>query len=193
MSPGCSRDVPSAKGRPASTADRSTFPRGATGDISVTGHLAHAPSGASATASAASALALFVSAPPPPAGCTPQVAQAFDAQLQALTVYFELDSDEISDEAKKSLGDAASLLQSNPLCKIFVYGHTDRTGEDRYNKRLSALRAINVGRLLETLGVENKRLEKHPKGAEHPVATGGSDEDEAKNRRTEIRAVVQYP
>jgi outer membrane protein OmpA-like peptidoglycan-associated protein len=167
-------------------------PRGANGTLSVTGHLVHSPTGASATAKNGSAVELYVSAEPAPSGCTPAVARAFDEKLQGLAVHFELDRDEIPEAAKEELRAAADLLQSNPLCKIFVYGHTDKTGEDRYNKRLSALRAINVGRFLESIGVDNNRLEKHPMGAEKPVATGSSDEDEAMNRRVEIRAVVQY-
>lgn len=167
-------------------------PQGASGQLAITGHLLHSPTGANASASNGSAVELYVSAPPAPSGCTPEVAEAFDAKLQGLAVHFAVNSDEVPEEAKEKIRGASDLLKSNKLCKIFVYGHTDKTGDDQYNKRLSALRAINVGRFLESVGVDNKRLEKHPMGAERPVATGASDEDEAMNRRVEIRAVVQY-
>jgi outer membrane protein OmpA-like peptidoglycan-associated protein len=168
-------------------------PQGATGTIGLTGHLVHSPTGANAAITTAAALELYLSEKRPRSDCPESVAQAFDAQLQKLTVYFTLDSSDLPEEAQQQLRDGADLLNSNSLCKIFVLGHTDHSGTERYNVVLSALRAINVGRFLESVGVDLKRLEKHPMGTRYPENKGETKEQEAENRRVEIRAVHPYP
>jgi peptidoglycan-associated lipoprotein len=166
--------------------------QGIQGKVSATGHLLHEPTGAKAFASSSGALDLWISPAPTPTGCTPAMAKAFDDQLRALTVHFALDSEEIPDEARQKIQAAKSLLGSNAVCRIRVYGHTDLTGAEGYNKFLSIKRAINVGRLLEEVGVDNARLEKHAMGDKHPASAGTTDADHAKNRRAEIRGVVLY-
>ena len=135
---------------------------------------------------------LILSIPPEP-DCPESVAEAFDAELRKLTVYFALDSPVISEKTQQQLRSGAELLNSSELCKIFVIGHTDHSGTERYNVVLSALRAINVGKFLESLSVDPQRLEKYPMGIRYPATKGETEEREAENRRVELRAVFPYP
>jgi len=146
-----------------------------------------------AAATTSSALQLYLSDVPEPSDCPESVVEAFDAQLRKLTVYFALNSPELSEKTQQHLHDGADLLNSKPLCKIFVIGHTDHSGTERHNVVLSALRAINVGKFLESLGVDLKRLEKHPMATRYPVTKGETEEQKAENRRVEVRAVYPYP
>lgn len=167
------------------------IPQGTTGSVTVIGHLLHIPTGANAQT--ATALQLYVSPEPVRSGCTVSASQAFDTQLQKLTVYFDVDSDRVPEKARKNLSDNVDLLKSNPSCKIFMYGHTDLTGTEGHNDLLSARRVLRVVSLLESLGIDLERIEKLPLGSRYPAAKGVSKQHNAMNRRTELRAVAVYP
>jgi len=167
-------------------------PAGREGTLGIVGHLLHPPTGAASSAAAAAGLVLYRSSPPQPQTCTAEMQRAFDEKLRALTVYFETDKAEVNPEGKQLLERNRDVLDSYPLCPILILAHADDRGSPRYNDVLTVYRAISVGRLLESLGIPHDRLEKHPMGARHPVATGDTEEARAKNRRAELRAVYPY-
>lgn len=70
--------------------------------------------------------------------------------------------------------------------KIIIEGHTDSTGSDSTNQRLSEARAAAVKNFLVRNGIERERLESLGLGESDPVAENTSAEGRANNRRVEI-------
>ncbi len=83
---------------------------------------------------------------------------------------------------------AASMMQY-PDSLIDVYGHTDSTGSDVFNQRLSEQRAATVMNYLISRGVPAARLRSQGFGETMPVASNDSIDGRARNRRVEIKIV----
>jgi outer membrane protein OmpA-like peptidoglycan-associated protein len=81
---------------------------------------------------------------------------------------------------------ASFLLLHTEYTLIHVRGHADDTGEEDYNLRLSAGRALTVRARLIALGVPEKRLFVGAFGEKLPVKRGAAADDRAKNRRVEF-------
>ena len=80
----------------------------------------------------------------------------------------------------------AETLNNYPKSSIGVKGHTDSTGSESYNQRLSEERAERVSRFLESEGVTPDRLRATGFGESMPVASNESASGRAQNRRVEI-------
>jgi len=80
-------------------------------------------------------------------------------------------------------------MKTNPELKIEIIGHTDSTGPEDYNQRLSELRARVVADWLIRNGINSKRIKAIGKGESEPIADNSTPEGRAKNRRTEIRII----
>ena len=80
----------------------------------------------------------------------------------------------------------AKLMTDNPDLKFSVEGHTDSTGSETANQKLSDERsAAVVAKLVET-GIGKDRLQSAGKGQTSPIADNSTDEGRAKNRRVEF-------
>ena len=85
------------------------------------------------------------------------------------------------------LDDVVDVILSNPqLTTIRIEGHTDNTGEAKYNKQLSEARANAVMEYLVAKGVGKDRLVAVGYGYDRPLATNDTEEGRAKNRRVEF-------
>src|SRR5258708_5189107 len=69
-----------------------------------------------------------------------EVRDAFGAALTAqparpasFVLYFLLDSDELTPESQRVVGDIVSEIARRPVPEVLVIGHTDTTGSDEYN------------------------------------------------------------
>lgn len=69
---------------------------------------------------------------------------------------------------------------------IVVAGHTDSTGSDALNQRLSERRAQSVSTYLKTAGVITDRIEMIGFGETQPVASNDTQSGKELNRRVEI-------
>jgi outer membrane protein OmpA-like peptidoglycan-associated protein len=67
-----------------------------------------------------------------------------------------------------------------------VTGHTDSTGAADHNERLSDRRARSVADYLGTHGVHQVRLLVEGFADQRPVASNGTPEGRAQNRRVEL-------
>ena len=85
-------------------------------------------------------------------------------------------------------GDVVALA-TVPGRHVLVEGHTDSTGADEYNLKLSRLRAEAVRSILIAGGVAANRIESQGYGKTRPVASNATATGKAQNRRVEI--VVQ--
>ncbi len=111
-------------------------------------------------------------------------------------VLFDLGSDKVKPEAKKSLAELAKIL-TGPTVKNFdvvVVGHTDNIpiakpstrAKHPTNWHLSVHRAISVMRVLEDNGVSPEILGVMGYGEYRPIASNSTAQGRAKNRRVEV-------
>ncbi|SON53924.1 Outer membrane porin F precursor [Hartmannibacter diazotrophicus] len=103
-----------------------------------------------------------------------------------LRVTFDLDSDQLTSDAKTQLKAFADALRDDRLAKLkfMVEGFTDATGTETYNMDLSVRRANAVVSFLKAEGVESDRLKPMGFGEARPRA---EDPFDPSNRRVETR------
>jgi len=89
-------------------------------------------------------------------------------------------------DAKVSLAKLSGILLMIPNKGLQIEGHTDATGADATNNRLSLERATAVKEFLKSQGVDESRLTATGLGSTKPVAPNDTADGRAKNRRVEI-------
>lgn len=99
-------------------------------------------------------------------------------------IYFDSDSDNLTEQSKKVIDGFVEFLSENPKVKIEIQGHTDDVGSDEYNNKLSANRAHTVYNILVEKGIENSRLNYKGYGESQPIADNKTEEGRKMNRRT---------
>ncbi len=83
----------------------------------------------------------------------------------------------------------AKYLKNNPGVRLYVVGHTDKTGSYDYNLDLSRRRAASVVKaLVNRHGIAPARLKPVGVGPVASVASNSSEKGRAKNRRVELVA-----
>jgi len=99
---------------------------------------------------------------------------------------FGFDSAELKPEARTNLRNLAHSLDQYDGTNILIVGHTDDVGGASYNQRLSERRAQSAADYLTLQGVSSARLSSEGLGEGEPLASNGSEEGRAQNRRVEI-------
>ena len=84
------------------------------------------------------------------------------------------------------LVEAVEVLLANPVLKLTITGHTDNEGDRENNIQLSQKRAESVRKRFLDLGIEENRVVALGRGPDKPIASNGTDEGRAKNRRVEF-------
>ena len=79
------------------------------------------------------------------------------------------------------------IMNEFPKATFVVEGHTDSTGSDRINNKLSGARAAAVKDYLVKNGVDASRLESKGFGSANPIDTNDTRAGRANNRRVEIK------
>lgn len=102
-------------------------------------------------------------------------------------VYFDWDSAEITDAAAKILDEAAEAYKSATPVRIQLKGHTDTSGGDSYNDRLSERRSAAVRAGLVSRGVPESAIAPASFGETRPAVNTGDGVREPMNRRVEIQ------
>ena len=102
-------------------------------------------------------------------------------------IYFDFDKTEVKPESDPTLKEITKLLSDNPSLNLFVVGHTDNTGDYKYNMKLSQERAEAVVKVLVSkYNVDSKRLTSAGVGPLAPFTTNDTEEGKAQNRRVEL-------
>ncbi len=101
-------------------------------------------------------------------------------------VLFATDSAAINPSFSATLDDIAGTLNEHPDTAVSVVGHTDNTGSEEHNRRLSLARADSVSRYLSGRGVSAGRIAVDGRGEASPVADNATEAGRAQNRRVEI-------
>ena len=102
-------------------------------------------------------------------------------------VNFEFDSARLTADSSTTLDNAVSTLKRYPELTIECTGHTDSTGADSYNQRLSEQRAHSVCEYLADHGIERSRLTERGYGESQPIADNSTEAGRAENRRVTLR------
>jgi len=102
-------------------------------------------------------------------------------------VHFATDSAEILPDSMALLEEIADVLKAHPeISSVEVQGHTDNTGSQPHNLRLSQDRAQAVTDTLTRLGVDASRLSAKGYGQEKPILPNTSEPNRARNRRVQL-------
>jgi outer membrane protein OmpA-like peptidoglycan-associated protein len=113
-------------------------------------------------------------------------------EVETATVYFELNSSALSDEAKEGLDQIAQQVLTQKAYRIEVAGFADTTGNSSYNQILSGERANAVMHYLEEHGnVPIYRIiTPAGMGTSHEAAPNSTSEGRKLNRRVEVKVLV---
>lgn len=109
-----------------------------------------------------------------------------------LVIYFDFDSDGLTERTKKQLDIVVNLLKLDTEKKVRLSGHTDGKGSDDYNLGLSEERAVSVKDYLASQGIKPEQIITAAYGFSRPRRPGvkedGTDDPSGRraNRRTEI-------
>ena len=107
--------------------------------------------------------------------------------IQLKNMFFKFDSDELISTSEPEIQKISTLLKTNKAIKIAIVGHTDDLGKPAYNLTLSKNRANKVKLALENLGIPSDRITTIGEGENQPLVPNTSEENRAKNRRTELK------
>lgn len=100
---------------------------------------------------------------------------------------FAVGSAELSGQSKGELKSVVQFMKAYPGTKIAVMGHTDNTGDEAKNLELSKARANSVKTYLVGGGVDGARIVSEGYGQSNPMVANDTPENQAKNRRIELR------
>ena len=101
-------------------------------------------------------------------------------------ILFATNKADLNATSKESLKEFAAKMVDLPDTDITIYGHTDNTGSDAVNERLSLQRAESVEKYLNSCGISTDRMTAEGKSYTMPVASNETKEGRAQNRRVEI-------
>jgi outer membrane protein OmpA-like peptidoglycan-associated protein len=101
-------------------------------------------------------------------------------------VLFDTNSAALRAESRTLLTELAQNFAQYPTNEIIVEGHTDATGTEQYNQRLSEQRASSVADYLIDRGLAARNVVVYGFGEMRPKSTNDTAEGRQLNRRVEI-------
>jgi OOP family OmpA-OmpF porin len=142
-------------------------------------------------------------APPPPPPKVPEpppvappAAKRVEVKQDQIVIHekiqFETNKAAIKPESSSLLEEITSVIKQNPQIKrLSIEGHTDSTGADKHNQKLSQQRAAAVQDYLVQHGVEPDRLSSRGWGKTKPIGDNSTATGREENRRVEFVIVEQ--
>lgn len=106
-------------------------------------------------------------------------------------IFFDTNKYDLKPDSKAELEKLLEFLAQNPTIRIEISGHTDNVGNMQANQVLSENRAKAVYNYLVAAGVNAQRLIFKGYGQTQPIVPNNSDENRAKNRRTEFKIIAK--
>jgi uncharacterized repeat protein (TIGR01451 family) len=104
---------------------------------------------------------------------------------------FDTNKATLKASARRVLDEVVRTLKKHPDERVVVRGHTDSTGDWEWNRELSLRRANSVRSYLIAAGISPDQLIAEGRGASSPVATNATAAGRARNRRVEIKALLE--
>jgi len=106
------------------------------------------------------------------------------------SITFGFDSSALTPQAQTALDSVAKVLNHYPDTTINITGHTDDTGSDSYNQKLSEARGLSVSNYLSRHNVSYARLSAQGMGERMPKFPNSDEANRAQNRRVELAIVA---
>lgn len=106
--------------------------------------------------------------------------------LSMSDILFDVDKASLKQDLQTSLAKVAGILSVYQELDVSVEGHTDNTGSDEHNMKLSEQRAKNVLEFLVSQGIDAKRLTSKGYGKTRPIGNNATKEGRQKNRRVDL-------
>lgn len=130
-----------------------------------------------------------VRAPEPrPADPRPQVGS--EKVVYSADALFDFDKAVLKPAGKADLDELARRIHALDALEVVVAtGHTDSTGPEAYNMKLSLRRAEAVKAYLVSRGVPAENIYVEGKGETSPIATNSTRAGRAQNRRVEVEVI----
>ena len=101
---------------------------------------------------------------------------------------FEYNKATLRENARLSLMKVAMLVEMNPAMYCWLEGHTDLYGDEAFNYDLSRRRAKAVkDYLVKAFDLSPDRFHIMPYGKTRPIVREGTKDEQAVNRRVEIK------
>ena len=107
------------------------------------------------------------------------------------TLYCRFASVELVEDSQKVLSEIIANFKSNPPIEIYVIGHADRVGPERYNISLSHRRASWIKDKFIASGIKSKIIQISFYGESKPQVYTQDETPEPSNRRVEL--VAKFP
>ena len=104
----------------------------------------------------------------------------------ATNISFQSGKAILTQESYPYLDQLVQLLNDNPNCWVKLDGHTDSTGSDAVNNKLSQKRVDSIRDYLIEKGINPNRIVAKGHGSSKPIAPNDTAEGRALNRRVEI-------
>lgn len=101
-------------------------------------------------------------------------------------ILFDVGQADLRPVAQQNLSDLAASLQDYEGTDVLVFGHTDSTGGEDLNQRLSEQRANSARTYLLGAGLMADRVSAIGRGESDPIATNETEAGRQENRRVEI-------
>ncbi|MGC1952313.1 MAG: OmpA family protein, partial [Gammaproteobacteria bacterium] len=101
-------------------------------------------------------------------------------------ITFATNRSEINPEFFDVLNSVALVLKEYDKTVVQVMGHTDSTGSDDYNRRLSEQRAASVSQYFMAQGLASSRIQSTGRGELDPIASNDTFDGRQRNRRVEL-------
>lgn len=101
-----------------------------------------------------------------------------------LNLVFPAGKSVITSDQKGQVEEVAQFMKQNASTKVTIEGHTDNTGSEALNKKLSKLRAEAVRQsLIKDFGIAADRVKSEGYGSAKPIDSNDTAEGRQKNRR----------
>src|SRR6266542_2036550 len=101
-------------------------------------------------------------------------------------VLFAVGKAEVAPGGRRSIDQLAQFLKTYPIRRVLIEGHTDNTGNEDFNVKLSQQRADAVRGLLVARGVAPERIATKGHGPKYPIVENDTPAGRQQNRRVEI-------
>lgn len=99
---------------------------------------------------------------------------------------FGINKSSLNASSQANLDSLAKTLNKYPETNIIIDGHTDDTGSEKYNMKLSIERATSVETYLKNHGVSASRIVTRGLGETAPKSDNTTEAGRSENRRVEI-------
>lgn len=121
-----------------------------------------------------------------PAPVVAAVVKADSLIILGAELLFETNKSTLRSEHFATLNSIVDYLNLHTERSVRISGHTDNTGQETHNLKLSQQRANVVAEYLVNNGIAIGRVDTSGLGSAKPIASNTTDEGKKKNRRVEL-------